>query len=292
MSQTSLGPAYQPISQGSSRLAAWFFHATKLRPPSEQVGGAFLAAAQKLQKRGRLLNPRQGFYVIVPPQNLNFGSPPPASFIDDLMRHEKRPYYVGLLKAAELHGAAHHAVMEFQIVTDKQMRNIQAGRSKIAFYFKKDLNAVAPGIEDHKTDTGKMKVSSVELTLLDLLRYPEASGGLDNVLTIFADLGPKLDVGKMASLCGAFERSVVQRAGYLLDLAGLAEPALKLHEFLERDSHAQWTELDPSLWTELDPSLWTELDPSLTSVPDLAPEIVTRDKRWHVLVRRLPERDE
>src|SRR5271170_3281513 len=105
--------------------------------------GAFLAAAQKLRKRRRLLNPRQGFYVIIPPQNLNFGSPPPASFIDDLMRHEKRPYYVGLLKAAELHDAAHHAVMEFQIVTDKQMRDIQAGRSKIAFYFKKDLNSVA-----------------------------------------------------------------------------------------------------------------------------------------------------
>ena len=238
--------------------------------------GAFLAAAQKLQKRGRLLNPRQGFYVIVPPQNLNFGSPPPASFIDDLMRHEKRPYYVGLLKAAELHGAAHHAVMEFQVVTDKQMRNVQAGRSKIAFYFKKDLNAIAPGTEDHKTDTGKMKVSSVELTLLDLLRYPEASGGLDNVLTIIADLGPKLDAGKMASLCDAFERSVVQRAGYLLDRSGLADHAEKLHAFLERDSHAQWTELDPSL----------------ASDADLAPEIVARDKRWHVLIRRLPERDE
>ena len=238
--------------------------------------GALLAAAQKLQKRGRLLNPRQGFYVIVPSQNLNFGSPPPASFIDDLMRHGKRPYYVGLLKAAELHGAAHHAVMEFQVVTDKQMRDLQLGRSKMVFYFKRDLTKVAPGIEDHKTDTGKMKVSSVELTLLDLLRYPEASGGLDNVLTIFADLGHKIDAGKMGSLCDAFERSVVQRAGYLLDLAGLADPALKLHELLERGSHAQWTELDPSLISD----------------PDLAPEIVARDKRWHVLVRRLPERDE
>jgi predicted transcriptional regulator of viral defense system len=238
--------------------------------------GAFLAAAEKLQKRGRLLNPRQGFYIIVPPQNLNFGTPPPASFIDDLMRHEKRPYYVGLLKAGELHGAAHHAVMEFQIVTDKQIRNLQLGRSKITFYFKKDLSSITTGIEEHKTDTGKMKVSSVELTLLDLLRYPEASGGLDNVLTIFANLGPKLDAGKMASLCGAFERSVVQRAGYLLDRSAFLDHAEKLHEFVERDAHAQWTELDPSL----------------TSVPDLAPEIVARDKRWHVLVRRLPERDE
>ncbi|MGH9343362.1 MAG: type IV toxin-antitoxin system AbiEi family antitoxin domain-containing protein [Terriglobia bacterium] len=238
--------------------------------------GAFLAAAQKLQKRGRLLNPRQSFYVIVPPQNLNFGSPPPASFIDDLMRHEKRPYYVGLLKAAEFHGSAHHAVMEFQVVTNKQMRALQTGRSKIAFYFKKYISAVAPGIEDHKTDTGKMKVSSVELTMLDLLRYPEASGGLDNVLTIFEELGPKLDVQKMLPLCDAFERSVIQRAGYLLDRSGLTDKAEKLQDFLKPGPHAQWTELDPSL----------------ASDSDLAPEVVARDKRWRVLVRRLPERDE
>src|SRR5271170_7302637 len=229
--------------------------------------GAFLDAAEKLQKHDRILNLRHGFYVIVPPQHLNFGSPPPASFINDLMRHEKRPYYVGLLKAAELHGAAHQAVMEFQVVTNKQMRDIQVGRSKIVFYFKKDLTKVASGIEDHKTDTGKMKVSSVELTLLDLLRYPEASGGLDNVLNIFADLAPKLDVGKMAPLCDAFERSVIQRAGYLLDHLSFAQPAQELHAFLERGSHPQWTELDPSLASDL----------------DLAPKIIARDTRWRVL---------
>jgi predicted transcriptional regulator of viral defense system len=238
--------------------------------------GAFLDAAEKLQKRGQLLNPRHGFYVIVPPQNLNFGSPPPASFIDDLMRHEKRSYYVGLLKAAELHGAAHQAVMEFQVVTDKQMQAVQTGRSKIAFYFRKDISAVASGIEDRKTDTGKMKVSSVELTLLDLLRYPQASGGLDNVMTIFEDLGPKIEAGKISVLSGAFERSVIQRAGYLLDHSGFVQPAGELHAFLERGAHPQWTELDPSL----------------ASDSDLAPKIVARDKRWYVLVRHLPERDE
>jgi len=96
----------------------------------------FLDAAEKLQKRDRLLNLRHGFYVIAPPHYLNFGSPPPASFIDDLMRHANRPYYVGLLKAAELHGASHQAVMEFQVVTNRQMREVRAGRSKIAFYFR------------------------------------------------------------------------------------------------------------------------------------------------------------
>jgi predicted transcriptional regulator of viral defense system len=238
--------------------------------------GAFLDAAEKLQKRDRLLNLRHGFYVIVPPQHLNFGSPPPASFIDDLMRHENRSYYVGLLKAAELHGASHQAVMEFQVVTDRQMRDVQAGRSKIAFYFRKDMSAVASGVEERKTDTGKMKISSVELTLFDLLRYPQASAGLDNILTVASDLGSKLNPENMGILSHAFERSVIQRAGYLLDLSGFANHAKKLHGLIQRGSQIPWVELDPSL----------------SSDPDLAPEVKTRDERWHVLVRRIPERDE
>ena len=46
---------------------------------------------------------------VVPPQYASWGAPPPGWYIDDLMRHEGRPYYVGLLKAAELHGATHQA---------------------------------------------------------------------------------------------------------------------------------------------------------------------------------------
>ena len=197
--------------------------------------GAFLDAAEKLQKRRHLFSPRQGFYVVVPPQYLNWGSPPPAWFINDLMRHGGRSYYVGLLKAAELHGAAHQAVMEFQIISDKRMPEL-CGRSKIVFYYRKDLSAVSAGLEEHKTDTGKMKVSSPELTILDLLRYPQATGGLDNIITIVGDLGPKLDYKKLVSLSRAFERSILQRAGYLLDLAGLTDKTEVLRKSLDEGS--------------------------------------------------------
>src|SRR5208282_5699584 len=95
--------------------------------------GAFLDAAERLQRSGHLVNPRRGFYIVVPPQFFAWGAPPPPWYIDDLMKHEGRPYYVGLLKAAELHGATHQAVMEFQIVTDKRLPKIRAGRSYIAF---------------------------------------------------------------------------------------------------------------------------------------------------------------
>lgn len=148
------------------------------------------------------------------------------------MRHEGRPYYVGLLKAAELHGATHQAVMQFQVVTDKRLPEIRAGRSAIAFYYRKDMAAISEGIEEQKTDTGRMKVSSVELTLLDLVRYPHAAGGLDNIATVVSDLADRIDAGKLATLSAAYERSVSQRLGYLLEHFGQPERAEALHAAL------------------------------------------------------------
>jgi hypothetical protein len=70
------------------------------------------------------------------------------------------------------------AVMEFQVVTAKRMPELIVGPSRIAVYHRKDVEAVSAGIEDRKTNTGRMNVSSVELTALDLLRYPHAAGAL------------------------------------------------------------------------------------------------------------------
>ena len=132
------------------------------------------------------------------------------------MRHEGCPYYVGLLKAAELHGASHQAVMEFQVITDKRIPKLTVGRSRIGFYYRKDMSAISQGIDDRKTDTGSMRISSIELTSLDLIRYPRAAVGFDNIATVLTDLGGKINGRKLAVLSQAFERPVVQRLGYLL----------------------------------------------------------------------------
>ena len=237
--------------------------------------GAFLDAAERLQRRKALLNPRQGFYVVVPPQYASWGAPPPAWYIDALMRREGQAYYVGLLKAAELHGATHQAVMEFQVVAAKRLPRIRAGRSMIAFYFRKDVEAVMTGIEDRKTDTGTMKVSSATLTALDLLRYPQASGGMDNVATVLSDLGRKIDREQLATLSVAVERPVVQRLGYLLDRLGHDELTGAMQESLRTRG----------------PLPWTELDRREARDPDLAPEPLQRDVRWRIIARRLPQVD-
>jgi predicted transcriptional regulator of viral defense system len=238
--------------------------------------GALLDAAERQQRKHHLVSPRRGFYVIVPPQYLSWGAPPPPWYIDDLMRHEGRPYYVGLLKADELHGATHQAVMEFQVVTDKRLPEIRAGRSAIAFYYRKDMGEVSAGIEERKTDTGSMKISSIELTVLDLVRYPHAAAGLDNIATIISDLGDRIDAVKLAELAAAYERSVVQRLGYLLDRFGRPGRAEALHAGLPRASSLPWIELDPSQAGD----------------PEFSPEPTQKDERWHVIVRRPPECDE
>ena len=238
--------------------------------------GAFLDAAERQQRKHQLVSPRHGFYVIVPPQYLSWGGPPPAWYIDNLMRHEGRPYYVGLLKAAELHGATHQAVMEFQVITNKRLPQLRVGRSNITFYYRKDLGPIAAGIVDRKTDTGHMKLSSPDLTALDLLRYPHAGGGLDNIATVIADLSEHMDAGKLATLAAEYERSVSQRLGYLLDRFAHNDRAVALHRMLTKKSTLPWVELEPSLAKDI----------------DLTPEPLERNERWHVIVRRLLEKDE
>ncbi len=236
--------------------------------------GAFLDAAARLAKRGHIFAPRRGFYVITPTRFLKWGAPPPTWYVDAMMQNAARPYYVALLKAAELHGAAHQAVMEFQIVTDRQWKPIRAGRSKIMFYFRKDISILEAGIERLKTDTGFMRISSPALTAFDLLRYRQASGGIDHAASVLNELAAKIDPEQLTMLAPAFERSVVQRLGYALDHLGEEQLAAQLHSHLNTGK-LPWVELDPG--------------EAKYAIEESAPH---RDRRWHIVVRRPIEIDE
>jgi len=237
--------------------------------------GALLDAAEKQQRKRHLFKPRRDFYVIVPPQFLTWGAPPPSWYIDALMRHERQPYYVGLLKAAELHGATHQAVMAFQVVTNKRLPQIKAGRSVLTFHYRKDMSAITTGLVERKTDTGTMKLSCIELTVFDLLRYPRAAGGINHIATVLSDLGDNVDPKKLAVLAAVFPRATSQRLGYMLCCFGYEDKAAALSEILVQGSGLPWVELEPALATD----------------PDFTPTPTARDKCWRVVVRRPPEPD-
>jgi hypothetical protein len=195
---------------------------------------AMLAAARRAQAAGFLIHPRRGFFVIVPPQARVFGAPPANQIIDTLMKFEEARYYVGLLKAAEIHGAAHQAVMEFQVVCDKRLPEINLGRSVIRPFFRKEWPD-ASLIEKKQTDAGTYLVSGATLTAFDLCRYPAAAGTLDAAATVIAYLAEQIDVRQIPIAVASAERPVAQRLGYILDHVGQAGLADALLEAMKAD---------------------------------------------------------
>ena len=188
---------------------------------------ALESAVRRLAAKGRLAVPRRGFYVIVPPEYRSAGAPPPDWFIAELMRFEAQPYYVGLLSAAALHGAAHQQPQEFQIVTNRPLRPARAGRARIRFVTKATVDSTP--VVDVKTQTGSMRVSTPEATALDLVRYVKRSGHLGNVATVLSELAEKLDAKALVEVARKnVEIAHVQRLGWLLDAVGAVSKAKAL----------------------------------------------------------------
>jgi len=187
-------------------------------------------ALRRLTRRSRIARPRTGFYVIVPLEYRSAGAPPPSWFIDPLMDYADQPYYVGLLSAAALHGAAHHRPQEFQVVTDQPTRSAMVGRGRIRFFVSSVIDQMA--VKRVKTTTGTMRVSTPAATALDLVRYVRASGGYDNVATVLVELAERIDSDELALLAEHVPSVVARRTGYLLERVGAPGAAAALGECL------------------------------------------------------------
>ena len=178
---------------------------------------AFKLAAMRLIKKGRLARPLQCFYVITPIEYHEMGVPPPTWYIESLMKFHQQPYYVGLLSAAALHGAAHQQPQVFQVVTNQSLRPINIGRLSIQFFTKKSISPRSH--QSIKTPTGYMQVSTPEVTALDLVEYVKSAGYLNHVATILAELQERFQVNNFAQILNAekIEVPCVQRLGYILE---------------------------------------------------------------------------
>lgn len=172
-------------------------------------------ALKRLADKNQVARIRKGFYVIVPAEYRRRGILPPLLFIDDLMRHLDRPYYVALLSAAALHGAAHQQPQELQVVTNPPaMRPVQTRGTIIRFMLKKDFPRA--GIMQKKTDTGYASLSNPEMTALDLLQFQRRSGGLERVLEVLQELAEKFNpTGLEDALQNQWPAVILQRFGYL-----------------------------------------------------------------------------
>lgn len=195
--------------------------------------------------KGVLFMPQKGFYVIFPDEYKARGVIPQSFYMDGLMRHLGRDYYVALLSAADLHGAAHQAPMSYSVMIEPPaMRDKVTPKYVTRFVLKSKLPMRY--VEKRVVRTGYLNVSSPELTAVDLITYQHNIGGLTRAATVLAELASKLHFDLLdEGFIGVAPLASFQRMGYILENV-LEESAVaaKLFELVSRhDGISQYVPL-------------------------------------------------
>lgn len=192
---------------------------------------AILQKMHRIKSKKRVAQLRKGFYLIITPQYSNIGTLPVVLFIDDLMKHLNREYYLGLFSAAALHGAGHQQPMESQIIIKKPpVRNIKNKKQSLTFFTKSVWDS--DRIIQKKTEAGYINVSSPELTAFDLISYHKKVGGLNRIIPILEELCEDIKKTKLKSISKEYSLPVVQRLGYIFELLDELEFTDILYESL------------------------------------------------------------
>jgi predicted transcriptional regulator of viral defense system len=198
--------------------AVYIFRQAELSARLKSSPVAISRALSRLIEKKRIVRLHLGLFLIIPLEYQNIGAPPPVWYIDSLMEYLGLSYYVGLLTASSLYGAAHQQPAEFQVITTKQLKPIQIGRSMLKFYYKKQIDEIS--IQKMKSETGYFNVSIPEVTAFDLVKYVKSAGFIQNAATVLAELSSKIDPHTLANIATYYDFATVQRAGYLLETFG------------------------------------------------------------------------
>lgn len=159
----------------------------------------------------------RGFYVIIPVQYVLRGSVPATYYIDQLMAYLSKPYYVCMLSAAELLGAAHQRPQQFSVMTTFPKRRVVSTRNVIIDWFYRE-GLPKDALITKNTETGTIRISNPLLTAADLVQYQQHVGGLSRVATILEELSEQINIkSQFASLASFVKKVTWQRLGYILE---------------------------------------------------------------------------
>ncbi len=171
------------------------------------------------------------FFLIVTPEYRAIGAPPPAWWLDDYFEWLGHPYYLGLQSAAETYGSSPQALQVTQVVTDTPRREIQVNRIRVRFFVKRGVNKTPT--QPLEKAFAPLRVSTPAATAFDLIRYATRLGGIERAIETLDPLIALIRVPDLKAVLSAEgERATAQRLGYVLELAGKAELAETVHEWL------------------------------------------------------------
>ncbi|MGD0455477.1 MAG: type IV toxin-antitoxin system AbiEi family antitoxin [Solirubrobacteraceae bacterium] len=175
---------------------------------------ALHSGLHRLRQGGLIISPARGLYAVVPAQYRGWGSPPAEWFIDAMMAHLGRDYYIALLTAAAMHGAAHQAPQSFQVITEKDVPDRDLGRNRLRFYTSR---YIADAVTERRNGpSGYLQLATRETTAVDIAQHPRQSGGLSNVATVLIELG-ELDGALLGRIAAPRGKATARRLGWLLE---------------------------------------------------------------------------
>jgi len=190
------------------------FTLTELKKHFQLSDKSVLQGLYRYKKAKKITQIRKEFYGILVPHIAMNGQLSYYEFLDDLMKSLDKNYYVALLNAAALFGAAHQQPQVVYVFSTPPIpRNIKS--SNLFFLSKSNWNQEF--IVQKKTQTGFINVSSPELTALDLCTYIWKFG-VNRVTTILMELYEAMKPSLLKKVAKEYDNiSSLQRLGYILE---------------------------------------------------------------------------
>lgn len=172
----------------------------------------------RLSKQSIIVSVYKCFYTVIPVQYSARGVVPPLYYIDQLMSYLGKPYYISLLSAAELHGAAHQRPQKFSVMTILPKTSTSSQyNNQLMWNYRREIPESL--LMQKNSETGRVKFSSPELTAVDLVQYNQLIGGLSMAATVLEELLEYTDFNKQfESLLSVTNIPTLQRLGYIAEI--------------------------------------------------------------------------
>ncbi|OGQ17997.1 MAG: hypothetical protein A3B70_07110 [Deltaproteobacteria bacterium RIFCSPHIGHO2_02_FULL_40_11] len=174
-----------------------------------------MAILTRLRRDKLIVTLTNGLYAILEPTEQTHGLRP-LRILAPFMKHLQTDYYVGLLSAANHWGAAHHKPQTLQVILPKRYFLKRLEKLKMRFFLKKYFSDI--GIQIVKASFGYTKISSPELTALDIISYENDCGGFSNVCLVIRALIEEMNEKSLSTCYKNYPiMSSIQRLGYMME---------------------------------------------------------------------------
>ena len=131
------------------------------------------------------------------------------------MAYVGKSYYIGLLSAAAMYGAAHQRPMLTQVMTLEPRIKTSGKNPLLEWHYRHTIPENL--IISKNGEIGIVRYSSAELTTVDLVQFAGHVGGYQRVATVLAELIEMVDMSKMRDVQVYVTKATLRRLGCLLE---------------------------------------------------------------------------